>query len=268
MTDPSRRSALPGAVVCLLLAALFGWRSARADAGPPYLTNDPGTPGNGNWEVNLGAMPTIERGVSAYQLPQIDLNFGVGDRVQLTYEIPYVREMRAGEPTASGWGNGYPGLKWRFFDQGDEGWQLSTFPQLETEGSNASERAGISVPGPRLLLPLEVARKVGPLSLNFEAGYYPSWHGSEERILGFVAGHTFTPRLELDTELYNDHQMGASPDVVTLDVGGRYKLQRSFILLFMAGRSINGNGPGQVQFMGYFGVQILLSDYGRALGGE
>jgi hypothetical protein len=268
MTDPSRRRPLGGAVVCLLAAAQCGWRSASADAGPPYLTNDPGTPGNGNWEINLGAVPTIERAVSAYQLPQIDLNFGVGDRIQLTYEIPYVREMRAGEPTASGWGNGYPGLKWRFFDQGDEGWQLSTFPQLETEGSDAAERAGISVPGPRLLLPLEVARKVGPLRLNFEAGYYPSWHGPEERILGFVAGHTFTTRLELDTELYNDHQMGASPEVVTLDVGGRYKLQRSFILLFMAGRSINGNGPGQVQLMGYFGIQILLSDYGRRLGGE
>jgi hypothetical protein len=35
------------------------------------------------------------------------------------------------------------------------------------------------------------------------------------------------------------------------------------IALFMAGRSINGVSNGQPQFIGYVGVQILLSDYGR-----
>ena len=30
-------------------------------------------------------------------------------------------------------------------------------------------------------------------------------------------------------------------------------------------RCIAGNAAGQVQFMGYLGIQILLSDYGRTL---
>jgi hypothetical protein len=51
-------------------------------------------------------------------------------------------------------------------------------------------------------------------------------------------------------------------------VGGRYKLDRSFILLFMAGRTLGAAADGQPQFMGYFGIQILLSHYGLALGGE
>ena len=102
------------------------------------------------------------------------------------------------------------------------------------------------------------------LDLDFEAGYYFAHRGPEERILGFVAGHEFTRRLELDVELYNDHAMGAEPNFTTLDVGGRYRLGRGFILLFMAGRSI-ANSTGQVDFMGYLGVQILLSDYGLHL---
>jgi hypothetical protein len=117
-------------------------------------------------------------------------------------------------------------------------------------------------------VPLEVARTGGPVGLNFEVGYYlPNQHGSTERILGFVAGGAVTNGLELDAELYNDHVMGSSPNFVTLDFGGRYKLNRSFILLFMAGRSLGGNAPGQVEFMGYLGVQILLSHYGTRLGG-
>jgi hypothetical protein len=252
---------LSAAAVC---AALIVSPCALADAGPPYLTNDPGTPGNGNWEINIASMQTLERGVDSYQVPQIDLNFGLGDRVQLTYEIPYVLQTRAGESTVGGWGNAYPGVKWRFFDQGEGGWQLSVFPQFETAGSLSGQRRGIAAPGSRLLLPLEVAKSVGPFDLDFEAGYYPG-HDSEERILGFVAGRHVTPRLELDAELYNDHMVGTSLQVTTLDVGGRYQLHRGFILLFMAGRSLAGNSPGQVQFIGYLGVQILLSNYGRTL---
>ncbi|MGP8034590.1 MAG: hypothetical protein ACLPQ6_10660 [Steroidobacteraceae bacterium] len=254
------------AVAGLCCAILPALRVAHADAGPPYITNDPGTPGNGNWEINLGSMTTVSGGVTSWQLPQIDLNYGLGDRIQLTYEIPYVMQSASGAPSVSGWSNAYPGIKWRFLDQGEGGWQMSTFPQLETAGSGSAQRRGLAEDGPRLLVPFEVAKSVGPLDLDFEAGYYfpIDDHGPEERILGLVAGHKFTQRLEFDAELYNDHAMGALPNYTTLDVGGRYRLGRGFILLFMAGRSI-ANSSGQVDFIGYVGIQILLSHYGLEL---
>lgn len=261
------RSTTRIATVCLFMAAFLPC-AVHADAGPPYLTNDPGTPGNDNWEINLASMQTIERGHASYQVPQIDLNFGLGDRIQLTYEIPYVVQSSSGEPQASGWSNAYPGVKWRFLDQGEGGWQASVFPQLETAGSATARRGGIAVDGPRLLLPLEVAKAISPFNFDFEAGYYLPWHGPEERILGVVAGRPVTPRLELDAELYNDHVMGTSANIITFDFGGRYKLHRGFILLFMAGRGLGGNSNAQVQFMGYLGVQILLSNYGRTLSAE
>jgi hypothetical protein len=82
-----------------------------------------------------------------------------------------------------------------------------------------------------------------------------------------VVGHSLTDRLELDAELYDDRASGAQPHFTALDVGGRYRLSRSFFALFMAGRSVSG-GAGQPEFLGYAGIQILLSDYGRSLGGE
>jgi hypothetical protein len=255
---------LPITLAVLCGAALLVPRAARAQAGPPYITNDPGTPGNGNWEINLASMTITSAGVTAWQIPQIDLNFGLGDRIQLTYEMPYVVQSGGGEPQVSGWSNGFPGIKWRFLDQGEGGWQMSTFPQFETAGSASAQRKGIAEEGSRLLLPVAVSRSFGPLDLDFEAGYYFAHRGPEERILGFVAGHRFTPRLELDVELYNDHAMGALPNFTTLDVGGRYRLGRGFILLFMAGRSI-ANSKGEIDFMSYLGVQILLSDYGLHL---
>ena len=250
-------------LLCAMAVSVLSPGNARAQAGPPFLTNDPGTPGNADWEINLASMQTITRGVSSYQIPQIDLNFGVGDRIQLTYEVPYILQTHTGQPLASGWGNGYPGVKWRFLDQGDEGWQMSTFPQVETGGSPQARQNGIAEAGPRYLLPIEVTRKIGPLDVDFEAGYYVAGHGPRERIFGLAAGRPVTERLELDGEIYDDRAYGAAPHSTTLDLGGRYKLRTGMIALFMVGRSVNGFGLGQPEFMGYFGVQFLLSNYGR-----
>jgi len=248
---------------CVIAVFLCFPGAAHAQAGPPFLTNDPGTPGDANWEINLGIMPTIARDESSYQAPEIDLNFGLGERIQLTYEIPYVLQASDGGPIQSGWSNGYAGLKWRFLDQGEDGWQLSTFPQIEMGASQRAQQQGIAAPGPRYLLPIEAARKFGPLDVDVEAGYYVPDHGRKERILGLVAGRSVTRRLELDAEIYDDHAYGALPHSTVLNLGGRYHLAPGFIALFMAGRSLNGYADGQPQFVGYFGVQILLSHYGR-----
>jgi hypothetical protein len=257
-----------GAAGVLCPAVALHCSAVLAQGGPPFLSNDPGTPGNGNWEINIASMQIVTHAAASYQVPQIDLNFGVGDRIQLTYEVPYVLQTGDGKEAQSGWSNAYPGIKWRFLDQGEEGWQLSTFPQVETGASMRAQQSQIASPGPRLLLPLEAAKKLGPFDLDFEAGYYFPKHGPREQILGLVAGHSLTERFELDAEIYNDRAMGAPPNTTIVDGGGRYKLSRGFLALFMAGRGVGSDPDGRPQFVGYFGVQILLSDYGRALASE
>jgi hypothetical protein len=251
-----------------LVALLCAPIAVRAQAGPPFITNDPGTPGNGNWEINIASAQSISRGSAAYQVPQIDLNYGLGRRVQLTYEIPYVLQTADRQSRQSGWSNAFPGIKWRFFDQGEGGWQLSLFPQMEANAPSSAQQKGIAVPASRFLLPLEVTKRLGPIDVDFEAGYYFPKHGVSERILGLVAGRSMTERLDLGVEVYNDRAVGAPPNQTTLGLGGRYKLSRGFIALFMAGRSVSGTTNGQPDFIGYFGVQILLSDYGRSLAAE
>jgi hypothetical protein len=267
-TDRARRASLPwlAALAASLLVALLHFPcTALAQAGPPFLTNDPGTPGNANWEINLGSMQTIAHGVSTYQVPQIDLNFGIGDRIQLTYEIPYVFQESSGQTAQTAWGNAYPGVKWRFLDQGEDGLQMSFFPQVEMNGTVHARQEGIAAAGPRYLLPVEMSRKVGPLDLDLEVGYYLPGNGPKERIMGFAAGRPVNEKLELDAEIYDDHAFGAIQHTTTLDIGGRYNLSPSFIGLFMAGRSVNGTAYGRPEFIGYVGIQILLGDYGRSL---
>jgi hypothetical protein len=231
---------------------------ASAQAGPPFLTNDPGTPGNRHWEINIAWMQTLMRGLDSYQVPQIDINFGLGDYVQLTYEIPYVLQTSADAGSASGWSNAVTGAKWRFLDQGEGGWQASMFPQVQTGAPASAQRAGIAISGPRLLLPLEAAKRIGPIDVNAELGYLPARHGQSEQFLGLLAGRPVTRRLELDAEIYDDRVSRIARHDTTLDVGGRLTLNEHVLALFMAGRGLRGASDGRIEFIGYFGIQILI----------
>jgi hypothetical protein len=59
---------------------------ALGQGGPPMITDDPGTPGNGKWKNNFAIAFEHRPGETAYNVPAIDLNYGVGDHIQLTLQ--------------------------------------------------------------------------------------------------------------------------------------------------------------------------------------
>jgi hypothetical protein len=244
------------AIGCTLM--LFAARVALAQGGPPFYTNDPGTPGNKNWEMNFGYMPFLYNGQSVSHVPDVDINFGLGNRIQLTYEDAWLRVWNQAAPAKYGMGQDILGVKWRFYDSGEEGMRFSIFPQLSVNNPNHAVQRGITPPGASLLLPVEFARKIGRVDLNLEAGYNLVHLGPNGWFTGMVVGHEFMKKLELDAEFYctgTFHPVFAQP---TLDVGGRYRLHRPFILLWMAGRGVEPARSNQPHFVGYFGVQVLL----------
>lgn len=261
---PRIRFAVRSVAILLLILLIPAAKSAHAQAGPPLITNDPGTPGPKEWEINIGYMPVLQHNLNSYQWPQLDFNYGVGQRIQLTLEVPFVFQTVPGQALNTGWSNAFPGVKYRFVDN-FHGWNVSVFPQWEVPGSSKSERNGIAQNSSRLLLPVEVQRNVGPLELDFEAGYYVPFRGNEERILGFAAGHQVNRKFELIGEIYNDRAMGTLPHDTTWDAGGRYGFHKGLLLLFMAGRSFSSVSSGQPYFLAYVGVQVLLERNGRAL---
>jgi len=78
----SPRTCIVAAVLLLAVSTL----AAFAQAGPPFRTDDPETPGNKHWEINFGWIGDRNPGSGAYQVPDFDINYGLGDRIQLKYE--------------------------------------------------------------------------------------------------------------------------------------------------------------------------------------
>ena len=242
----------------LLLVLFFAVSSASAQGGPPYYTNDPGTPGNLNWEINLAYMPFLYSGQSVSHTPDVDINFGLGDRIQLTYENAWLRVKNPSSATKFGVGQSNPGVKWRFYDAGESGLSISVFPQLFLNNPNDAVRRGITLPSDTFLLPFEFSKKFGPIDVDYEIGYQFVHKGPDGWLTGLVLGHEFTPKFEMDMELYSQgtfHPSGSQP---TIGFGARYKIHRPVILLLMAGRSLEPARPNQSYFVGYFGIQLLL----------
>jgi hypothetical protein len=244
--------------IAVLLFFSFAVNFAFAQGGPPYYTNDPGTPGNLNWEINLGYMPFLYSDQSVSHTPDLDINFGVGDRIQLTYENAWLRVQNPSSRTKYGLGQSNPGVKWRFYDAGESGFSISVFPQLFLNNPNDAVRRGITPASEVFLLPVEFARKLGPIDVNYEIGYQFVHKGPDGWLTGLVLGHDFTPKLEGDLEFYNQGTFHPSENQPTIGLGARYKIHRPAILLFMAGRSLEPVRKNQSYFVGYFGIQFLL----------
>src|SRR5258705_3402570 len=104
------------AVVLAVIGLLTGEVSgAFAQGGPPLISDDPDTPGPGFWEINVSAQLDSRRGRRRIETPRIDLNYGVGQRIQLKFEIPWLYVRTAGDRSAAtGIGDGNAGVKWRF----------------------------------------------------------------------------------------------------------------------------------------------------------
>jgi len=261
----------------LIIVAAAGELRLHAQGGPPFITDDPGTPGNRHWEINFGWIADHNPGQAYYQLPDIDMNYGWGDRIQLKYELPLAASTDQNNTTRAGLGESLLGIKWRPYEhhragqpKSDENmdFSLGTYPQASINNPTSAVRRGIVENGPQYYLPIEATARLGPLGLNGEVGH---WFGNQltpsRWARGLIAGHEFSDRFELYGEIYDlqdANRIGAIPKQreLTLDMGGRQTLDRAghLRLLFMGGRAIQAvtlqnSEPGWIAYMG---VQLLL----------
>src|SRR5262245_2376951 len=183
------------------------------------------------------------------EAPLIDLNYGLGDRIQLKFEFPWVSSE-----SESGAGKPLIGVKWRFVDETTSGLSVSVYPQVEVEGPKSSEDDGLVEPGTELLLPSQFERALGPCSLNLETGYVIR-EGREDRwITGLALGGHASDALEVIGEIHGESRPRFDGGEFVFNVGFRLDLGESSKLLFSIGRGISADP----EFASYLGVQLSL----------
>src|SRR6185503_3440229 len=104
-------------------------RIAFGQGGPPMITDDPGTPGNGKWENNFAITFEHRPDETGYEVPAVDLNYGVGEHIQLTLQTAPVLFKRNGQGLIRGIGGNEAAVKWGFLDESTRGFEMLTFPR-------------------------------------------------------------------------------------------------------------------------------------------
>jgi hypothetical protein len=242
----------------LAIAALLACaaRIAFAQGGPPMITDDPGTPGNGKWENNFAISFEHRPNETSYDLPQIDLNYGVGDHIQLTLQTAPVLLKREDHGPIGGLGRTEAAVKWRFLDEEKNGIDMSMFPRVIFNIQQSSARRGLSEDGTRFQIPFQIAKTFGRFHVDGEFGPLASTVGRSEWLYGIVGGFDVAKPTMILAELNGTSRMNFTRDDLVINFGLRQEFTETRILILSLGHELR-SPEDSLALIGYFGMQLL-----------
>lgn len=219
------------------------------------ITDDPGTPGDRKWEINLAIAFEHRSDETSLDLPEIDLNYGVGEHIQLTLQTAPVLLKREDHGPVGGLGGTEAAVKWRFLDEDTSGFAISMFPRIIFNIQQSSARRGLAEDGTRFQIPFQASKTFGPWQIDGEFGPLASSVGRSEFLYGVVAGYDLAKPTMLMAELHGTSRTNFTRDTLTLNFGLRHAFDEHRILILSMGHEIRS--PEQsLALIGYFGIQL------------
>jgi hypothetical protein len=232
--------------------------AAPVFAGPPLLTDDPDTPGDQHWEINVAYTLDKSKMESTQETPILDLNYGLGDNIQLKYEIPWLinREQQTG--TKSGAGNSLAGIKWRFLEEEKYGVNMSVYPQIGFNFPTSSAAREVFYEETYGILPVEVSKKFGLLTLDGEFGYTFNQHSENEWLYGLFCGYEIRENLTMLAEIHGGATTQFNSNETVFNIGTQWDFTKKYGLLASAGRSFSRPTSDKPNLLLYLGLQMRL----------
>jgi hypothetical protein len=248
------------AVIVLLAAPAL----CRAQAGPPFQTDDPTPVDLGHYEFYV--FGTVDG--TPVELdpigPAFEFNWGAIPNIQLHAILPFGAVIPSNKPIYDPSGQGPSaygltdmelGFKYGFLHQTKHRPQIGSFTMFEIPTGSYSK--GLGVGKVWYKLPLWAEKEFGPWSLVGGAGYTvnPQTQYRNFPYGGFLVKRVVNERLELSAEVFSHAREGpaaAQTQASTMiDAGGYYHFKSPGLqLLFAYGHSI----AGQTENYGYLGL--------------
>lgn len=235
----------------IALALLLLWSTA-AQAGPPMITNDPDTPGPGAWEINLAATGAHAAGSLDLDAPDLDLNRGVGEHIQLSLHVAWAHAREA-DAWRSGLGDVELGVRYRLLDAQDDGISLAVQPLYVRGWSTAARRSGLASAHPEWVLPVQAARGFGDFTVGVEVARHFVAREPDAWQTGLLVSHNCLGG-DCLAEI-NATRVDGRGTRTTVNVGARHPLRKGLLLMGSLGREWGDGEPPATVF--YLGIQIL-----------
>jgi hypothetical protein len=202
--------------LCLLLSLLPAASAATAQGSPPFITDDPGTPGPKRWEINLGFVLAQRPREYLLEAPDLDINYGIGTRLQIKHETSWTIAGVRGANTVSALGNSLIGIKWRFLDGQGAAMDASIFPQF-TFNLISTREFGLFDRDLALVLPVQMETQPGSFNLVAEIGYKLIFEETDAFKYGVILGRT-AGRMNVGAEIHGEVAADFSHDILSVIV--------------------------------------------------
>ncbi len=226
-----------------------------AAGGPPMMTDGTGTPGDENWELNLGFKSEHVKGSTRYEAPIIDLNYGLGERIQLKVESAYIT-LDEENSKVHGIGNAKAGMKWRFYED-DTDLSFSTYPQYTFAPVHKNIDKALADVEESWFFPLEMSKRFDTITITGEVGYLAVTHEDDWIKSGLVVGYSPSKSLELLAEVYRNVQSNGEEESIFLNAGFTYTLTPQINGLFSIGKEVKSSSSPKSELL-FVGLQLLF----------
>ena len=234
------------------------FRSVFPQGGPPMITDDPAPVLKGHWETNIGF--TLEHNQSAhiYELPLIDLNYGLSRQIQLKAEIPFIINHELGDEPVRGIGKMNLGVKWKFLESEEHHVLAGVYPQILFNITSSSSHEGLTDEGFEFFLPLAFEKGFRKNAFVAQVGRFFESRGSGEWFYGMLLNHEMTNQFELAGEIFGYLPSDFSDNETFLNFGLRAEMTRHLRFLFSAGKNVIKSKEGNNTVIAFLGFQFNL----------
>lgn len=248
----------PRNLILACIGALTSIVAGTAEAGPPFVTDDPEPVEFQHWEFYVASFDSKIPGDISGTGPHLELNYGVIPNVQLHVIAPVGYDVPSDGRTHYGFGDLELGVKFRFVQETDSVPQVGVFPLLEVPTGSLKENLGVG--HPQAFLPMWLQKSWGDWTAYGGGGYgLGADIGSKNwGYGGLVVQRKISENVTIGAEIY--HQTAYQTDFPNLgtafNFGAVIDLSKEHHLLFSVGRSIDG----PINFQCYVAYQFTFDN--------
>lgn len=243
-------------------AGLLGCFAGPAWAGPPLTIDDPGILDPGQWEVILiGAGEWRDSG-DFYELPALDVTYGVSDNIQASAVVARVEAKPDGDSSRSDFGAGEVAAKWRFVNSGP--WQVAVSAVYGFNVRDGAVDRGVVDDTDTWAIPLDLEYDFSAWRLGAELAYAAVRDEEDEWGYGVAVYVPVGERVELLAEVAGATDTDWSDHSLSYRLGADVAVSDSFHVLVAAGAGLEDDfdDGDELDLAAFLGLQWFIGPPG------
>ena len=212
-----------------------------AQAGPPFVTDDPEPVAYRHWEVYVGSQYEHSSDGATGTLPHVEVNYGALTNLQLHLIAPMAFDAPSGAGRQSGYGDTELGAKYRLIEETEGRPQVGVFPLVELPTGDSAR--GLGSGHTQVFLPVWLQKSFGTWTTYGGTGYWinPGAGNRNWWFTGWLIQKEVRPGLTVGAEIFHETaQFDGGRSATKMNVGVIWDLDEIRHVLASVGPTIQG----------------------------